>query len=105
MEVIIAAAFAAMNPIRNQIIMDHGMRTLHNDITQTVKSHEPLPFWTSQIAKKTVADIMEHDIIQTAISNKPLMSQTETSHELILFWTTNMPKLPKIQFPMLKIAT
>ena len=105
MEVIIAAAFAAMNPIRNQIIMDHGMRTLHNDITQTVKSHELLPFWTSQIAKKTVADIMEHDIIQTAISNKPLMSQTETSHELILFWTTNMPKLPKIQFPMLKIAT
>ena len=105
MEVIIAAAFLAMNPIRNQIIMDHGMRTLHNDIRQTVKSHEPLPFWTSQIAKKTVADFMEHDIIQILISNKPLMSQTETSHELILFWTTNMPKLPKVQFPMLKIAT
>ena len=105
MEVIIAAAFAAMNPIRNQIIMHHGMRTLHHDITQTVKSHEPLPFWTSQIAKKTVADIMEHDIIQTTISNKPLISQTETSQELMLVWTKNIPKLPKIQFPMLKIVT
>jgi len=52
-----------------------------------------------KLSKNPVADIMEHDITQTAISNKPLMSQTETSHKLMPFWTAKHTQIANNPVP------